>query len=117
MKLYADGPVRRLRQQVGDLLVVCWTLLCLWLSQVVHDATLLLAEPGRRTEAAATGLAGRLRDAGTTVADLPLVGDRARTPFDEAGRAADRLAAAGASPGAAGLGPGLSRSVGRARVP
>src|SRR3954452_21445423 len=106
MKLYADGPVRRLRQQVGDLLVVCWTLLCLWLAQVVHDATLLLAEPGRRTEAAATGLAGRLRDAGTTVADLPLVGDRARTPFDEAGRAADRLGGGGGPPRAGAGGAG-----------
>jgi hypothetical protein len=97
MKLYADSPVRRIRQQVGDLSVLCWVVLCLWLSRAVHDAALSLAAPGRRMETAGGALAGRLRDAGTTVADLPLVGDRARAPFDQAGGAADQLAAAGSS--------------------
>jgi hypothetical protein len=97
MKLYADSPARRVRQQVGDLLVLCWVLAWVWLSRVVHDATLSLTAPGRRMEAAGTGLSGRLRDAGTTVADVPLVGDDVRAPFDQASRAADQLAEAGAS--------------------
>jgi hypothetical protein len=97
MKLYADSPVRRTRQQVGDLLVLCWVVLCLSLSGAVHRAVLTLAAPGRRMEEAGGALGGRLRDAGTTVADLPLVGDRVRAPLDEAGRAADQLAVAGSS--------------------
>jgi hypothetical protein len=97
MKLYAAGRSRRTRQQVADALVVGWTALCLWLAGVVHDATLALAAPGRSIQAAGGGLADRLRDAGTVVGDLPLVGDQARSPFDGAGDAADQMSAAGAS--------------------
>jgi hypothetical protein len=97
MKLYADGRVRRLRQQLGDLGLVAWVLLWLWLATVVHRATSALAVPGRRIETAGGGLADRLREAGTAVGDLPLVGDQARSPLDGAGRAADQIAAAGTS--------------------
>ena len=95
MKLYADAPGRRSRQVVGDVLLLLWVVVWLKLAAVVHDATLGLATPGEKIAAAGTGLAGRLRDAGATVGDLPLVGDEARTPFDGAGRAADQIAAAG----------------------
>ena len=95
MKLYADGPVRRTRQMVGDLILVLWVLLWLKLANIVHDATLALAAPGRKIEAAGSGLAGRLRDAGSAVGGVPLVGDQVRSPFDAAGRAADQIAAAG----------------------
>lgn len=97
MKLYADAPVRRTRQVAGDLLFVVWVVVWLKLAAVVHDATLGLATPGRRIESAGTGLAGRLRDAGRAVDDVPLVGDKVRSPFDGAGRAADQIAAAGTS--------------------
>ena len=95
MKLYADGPVRRTRQMLGDVILVLWVLLWLKLANVVHDATLALAAPGRKIEEAGSGLAGRLRDAGSAVGDLPLVGDKVRSPFDGAGKAADQIAAAG----------------------
>jgi hypothetical protein len=97
MKIYADGRSRRVRQQVGDLSLVVWSALWLWLAAVVHDATLALAAPGRSMQAAGGGLAGQLRDAGSVVGGLPLVGQDARAPFDGAGRAADQLSAAGGS--------------------
>jgi hypothetical protein len=97
MKIYADGRSRRVRQQVGDLSLVVWSALWLWVAAAVHDATLALAAPGRRMQAAGGGLAGQLRDAGSVVGNLPLVGDDARAPFDGAGRAADQLSAAGGS--------------------
>ncbi|WP_254185594.1 hypothetical protein [Nocardioides panacis] len=97
MKLYADGPARRTRQMLGDVLLVLWVALWIRLAQVVHDATLALATPGHKIEAAGGGLADRLRDAGSAVGDVPLVGDQVRSPFDGAGRAADQIAAAGAS--------------------
>ncbi len=97
MKLYADAPGHQARQVLGDLLLVLWIALWVRLSQVVRDATLALAAPGEQIEEAGTGLAGKLRDAGGTVGDLPLVGDQARAPFDGAGDAADRIAAAGAA--------------------
>ena len=97
MKLYADAPGHQARQVLGDLLLVLWIALWVRLSQVVRDATLALAAPGEQIEEAGTGLAGKLRDAGGTVGDLPLVGDQARAPFDGAGDAADCIAAAGAA--------------------
>jgi hypothetical protein len=95
--VYAEAPVRRARQVLGDVGLVVWVLVWLRLAHVVHDATLGLATPGRRIEAAGGGLAGRLRDAGSAVSGVPLVGDKVRSPFDGAGRAADQLAAAGTS--------------------
>jgi hypothetical protein len=97
MKLYADGHARRARQLFGDLMLVAWSAAWLWLARVVHDATLALAATGRTIEKAGGGLASELRDAGTVVGDLPLVGDQARSPFDGAGRAAEQISAAGTS--------------------
>jgi hypothetical protein len=95
MKLYADGPVRRTRQMLGDVLLVLWVVLWLKLAEVVHDATLALATPGQKMAEAGGGLAGKLRDAGSAVSGIPLVGDQVRSPFDGAGRAADQIADAG----------------------
>jgi hypothetical protein len=97
MKLYADGRSRRIRQQVADLSLLVWSAVWLWVALVVHDATLGLAAPARSMQDAGGGLAGQLRDAGTVLGKLPLVGDDARAPFDGAGRAADQLSSAGAS--------------------
>jgi hypothetical protein len=97
MKLYADASPRRTRQVVGDVLFVAWLLLWLWLANVVHDATLALATPGRKIESAAGDLSDKLRGAGSAVDGIPLVGDQVRSPFDGAGRAADQIAAAGTS--------------------
>lgn len=97
MKLYADLPVRRARQLAGDLLLVAWIVLWSWLAAQVHDATLRLAVPGERIADASTAMAERLREAGETVSDVPLVGGEASRPFEGAGGAADELAAAGRS--------------------
>lgn len=97
MKLYADGPVRRLRQQVGDLMFAGWVALWLWLADMVHDATVALAAVGRQVEAAGGGLATMLRDAGSALDDVPLVGDEVGSPLNGAGRAADQIANAGAA--------------------
>ena len=95
MKLYADASVRRARQVTGDLLLLLWIWTWVKVASVVHDATLTLARPGEEISDAGGGLADRLREAGDTVANVPLVGDEVRGPFDGAGSAAERLAAAG----------------------
>lgn len=97
MKFYADAPGRRARQIIGDVLLLVWCWLWVRVGQGVHDATLALAVPGEQIEEAGSGLAGRLRDAGASVGGVPLVGDEVRAPFDGAGDAADRIAAAGAA--------------------
>jgi hypothetical protein len=78
-------------------LFALWMWLWVRLATVVHDATLGLATPGRKIHAAGGGLASRLRQAGSAVDGIPLVGDKVRSPFDGAARAADQIADAGAS--------------------
>ena len=95
MLLYAETPARRTAQLAADVLLVVWILTWAWAGSVVHDATLELAGPGRQLTESATGLSGALQDAGGALDDLPIVGDEARAPFDEASGAADRLAEAG----------------------
>ncbi len=95
MKTYSDLPVRRTLQATGDLLLVLWIWLWVSIADSVHDATLGLAKPGRQIDESATGLAGRLRDAGESISGVPVVGDDVQKPFEGAGGAADNLAAAG----------------------
>jgi len=95
MKTYSDLPVRRALQATGDLLLVLWIWLWVSIADSVHDATLGLAKPGRQIDESATGLAGRLRDAGESISGVPLVGDDVQKPFEGAGGAADNLASAG----------------------
>lgn len=95
MKLFADTPVRRTFQALSDVFVVVWVLVWIKIGLEVHDATDQLAAPGESLQSAGTGLAERMRDAGRSVTNLPLVGDDLRKPFEGAGGAADQLAAAG----------------------
>jgi hypothetical protein len=94
-KLYADDRVRAGRQVSGDLALLVWIVICVRLGQSVHDATMRLAGPGRELRRSGDGLGARMRDAASAVDGAPLIGDRLRAPFDGAGSAADRLAAAG----------------------
>ena len=95
MKLYADSEPRRLRQLLGDALLLAWILVWIEVGQAVHDATMLLARPGEEIIAAGNGLAEKLRDASSVVGDAPFIGDDLQSPFDGAGDAADQIAGAG----------------------
>jgi hypothetical protein len=97
VKLYADLPSRRTSQVVGDLLLVGWVVVWIWLAAQVHHATERLAVPGRRIDSSAGDLAAQLHHAADSVGGLPVVGDDVGRPFDGAGAAADRMAAAGRS--------------------
>jgi hypothetical protein len=97
MKLYADRPVRRMRQVLGDVLLLLWIAVWVKVALVVRDTTLLLAKPGQQIADAGHGLASKLHDAGSAVGGLPVVGDKVRGPFDGATHAARQIAAAGSS--------------------
>ena len=97
MKFYADLVPRRALQLSGDFGLVIWVLVWIWLADVVHDAVMALAKPGRELDEAGRSLGSRLRDAGSTVGGIPYVGDDASRPFDGAGSSADKMAAAGRS--------------------
>jgi hypothetical protein len=95
MKLYAAAPARFTAQLVGDVLFVCWLLAWVWIGNVVHDGTMELAGPGHQITASATGLSDSMRGAGDALGDLPVIGDRASAPFDQASEASASLAEAG----------------------
>ena len=95
MKLYADVPARFTAQLVGDVLFVCWVLAWVWIGNVVHDGTMDLAGPGHQIIASATGLSDSMRGAGDALGDLPVIGDGASAPFDQASEASEALADAG----------------------
>jgi hypothetical protein len=95
MKLFADAPVHRTRQVVGDLLLVGWMVLWVWAGLAVHDGTAALAAPARQTDESASSMAEQLRDAGGQIGEAPLVGDELAVPFDKAASASDGIAAAG----------------------
>ena len=95
MKLYADQPVRRLGQILLDLLVVGWVVLWVRVGQGVHEIVGRLAAPGRTLEQAGTSLSAGLTSVGESMAEVPLVGDDLRAPFDATSLAAGEITDAG----------------------
>lgn len=95
MKLYADAPARRTRQLLGDLLLVAWAVLWIWVGHVVQHGTAQLAGVGRQTDQSASSLASGLTNAGDSLRDLPVVGGGVAEPFDQMSSASQALAAAG----------------------
>jgi len=95
MKLYADLPARRTAQIIADVAVFAWVAVWGWLGRTVHDATMRLAEPGRTLEGAGSGFRDQMGQAGRSVNDVPLVGERLSVPFERAGRAGTSIEQAG----------------------
>ncbi|MFJ6785128.1 hypothetical protein [Streptomyces yangpuensis] len=97
MLLYAQTPARRNRQILADLIAVLLIAAAVWFALAVHDAIMLLAEPGRKVESSGDSLAAALDDAGETASRVPLVGDLLKTPFRSAADAGSGIADAGQS--------------------
>ncbi|QES51834.1 hypothetical protein DEJ50_32275 [Streptomyces venezuelae] len=97
MLLYAQTPARRTRQILADLLAVVLVAAAVKAALAVHDAIMMLAEPGRKVESSGESLANALDDAGETASQVPLVGDLLEEPFQSAADAGTGLADAGQS--------------------
>ncbi|MFF3614922.1 hypothetical protein [Streptomyces sp. NPDC002580] len=97
MRLYAQTPARRSRQLVADLIVVAVIAAVVKFALVVHDAILVLAEPGKKAQSAGGSLADGLDDAGDAASKVPLVGDSLKKPLQSAADAATDLSDAGRS--------------------
>jgi hypothetical protein len=95
VKLYADIPARRTRQLAGDLWLVAWTILWIWVAVRLHELIMNLATPGAAIAAGASDLATSIDSAGETISGVPLVGDSLGAPFDGMSAAARSIAAAG----------------------
>ncbi len=97
MKLYADVPARRARQTIGDLWLVAWTVLWIWIALRLHDLIMNLAGPGIAISEGATSLATSIDSAGDSIGGLPLVGETLAGPFAGMSDAATAIASAGAA--------------------
>ncbi|WP_405532901.1 hypothetical protein OG592_36810 [Streptomyces avidinii] len=97
MRLYAQTPARRNRQVLADLIAVGLMAAAVWFALAVHDAIMMLAEPGRRVESSGDSLAGGLADAGDAASNVPFVGDLLKKPLQSAADASTGIADAGQS--------------------
>jgi hypothetical protein len=95
MRIYAETHGYRLRQLLSDLVVAWWVGVWVWIGMWIHDLTTKLAAPGRTIEEAGAGFASTLLDAGSEVADVPLVGEALQTPLEAAAEAGVTLQRAG----------------------
>ena len=95
MKLYADLPARRTGQIVADLLMLGWIVVWVRIGMTVRDSTLRLADPGRQLQGAGSGFREKLRTAGDSVDDLPILDDKVALPFREAAAAGTTIEDAG----------------------
>ncbi len=95
VKLYADVPARRTRQVIGDVWLVAWSVLWIWVAVRLHELIMNLATPGLAIAEGATDLAGSITSAGESISSVPLVGETLGTPFDGMSDAALSIADAG----------------------
>ncbi len=95
MTLYASTQVRRTRQVVGDLVVLAWVVLAVWLGVQVHDGFSAVADKVDRVESASSQLSGGLNSAGDTLAKAPLLGDEIAAPFRSAAGSSDDIGRTG----------------------
>jgi hypothetical protein len=97
MRLYADLPSVRRRQILGDLFVLGWIVVWIWVGLFLYNLVAFLGIPGELLEDAAQEVAGAFGDVANTVGDAPLLGDALATPFDAAESAVSGIADAGRS--------------------
>lgn len=91
MALYARSRSRRTRQIVGDLVVIGWVVLWAWTAHRIWSALLAVAEPARRTAAAASRVRDDFLTAGEAAGQIPVAGSQLRRPFETAGGSLDEM--------------------------
>lgn len=97
MRLYAQTPVKRSSQVLGDLALLAWSVVWILVARFVHGLVSALAGPGRSLEGAGRDLASSMQDASAAAGDVPVAGDALQAPFDLAAGVGTRLQDAGQS--------------------
>lgn len=97
MQWYAETPVRRSRQVVGDLLVLGWVIVWVLIGRWTFGLVSLLAAPADPLRSAGTTVQGRFDEVADRIGEVPLVGDRLTGPFTGAADAGGSLVQAGDS--------------------
>ena len=99
IKVYAETPSLRLRQQLQDTVTLVWVAGWGLAGRTLYRTIEHLRAATTRAEEAGGGFARRLDDVARTVTDVPLVGGALRRPFTGAADAGRSLQTAGASAG------------------
>jgi len=97
MRLYAQTPLHRTRQQLGDLALLAWSITWILIGRFLHGLVSDLAGPGRLLADAGRDLTSSMREVSEAVGDVPVAGDALQAPFDLAGGVGDGLREAGQS--------------------
>lgn len=95
MRLYAQTPLHRTRQQLGDLTLLAWCIAWILIARFLHGLISDLAGPGRLLEDAGSGLTSSMNEVSAAVGDVPVAGDALQAPFDLVGGVGDGLREAG----------------------
>jgi hypothetical protein len=95
MKLYAELPVYRARQVLGDVLVVVWIVAWVWIGMVTFELIENLAEPGRLLESAGSTIEGSASSVSERMAEVPVVGRFLQVPLTSLGQGGQSLIEAG----------------------
>jgi hypothetical protein len=95
MKIYAEVPVMRSRQLLGDGAVVLWSALWVWIGFWVYRIFDKLGEPGRIMERAGDDFERTLLQLRDEASGVPVVGSSLQDPIESASQAGRVLAEAG----------------------
>ena len=101
MRIYAQTPLYRARQLLGDLFLLGWCIAWVLIAVFLHGLVSELAGPGRLLEDAGRGLTDSMSDVSEAVGDVPVAGDALQAPFDLVGGVGDQIRDAGQSEQAA----------------
>ena len=99
IKVYAETPNLRVRQQLQDAATLVWVAAWGLAGRTLYRTIEHLRTAAAEAEQAGGGIARRLDDVARTVTDVPLVGDGLRRPFTGAADAGRTLQSASASAG------------------
>lgn len=92
---YADLPARRLRQVIGDALVVLWVVGWVFVGREIHDRATSQGQGAQQLERAGGDFAESMSDAGGKLGKVPVIGEDIQQPFDKASAAGSDVARAG----------------------
>lgn len=95
MKWYSDFAGQRSRQVFGDLLALGAIAAWAWLGWFIHSLVMGLADFGVQMEESGKGFRETMTDISDTLADVWLIGDGIKAPFDAASDAGRTLQEAG----------------------
>lgn len=97
MQLYSTRPRQAVWQAIGDLAAIATIVAAVWVSQQVREAIASLGAFGQQITDAGSGFQSTLRDAGSALERVPLIGEGIAVPFRDASGSAGELAQAGRS--------------------